>query len=231
MNIIKKFVQQFNKILSNKQQRAIIMLFIMVLFFGFLIFLGRTGNRYDNDVKENINSFDFSLSKIKDGNYHFIYTINSNNVEDKYEGNHYNDKALFNNLENKYLLYDSTYFKDFNGVWSKTEVNELFKFTDVSNIEKILENAMLDNKTEYSNNELLFNYNITTSSLDKIINDLDTDIADDLNTISITTTSDKEAYKIEFNITPYSIYKYNTNTNIILEYSNFGGVEEIKNLE
>ena len=198
-----------------------------------LVISARKGSSYtSSDINiNNEKSLDFSLSSIRNGNYHFIYTFNTDEKEEKYEGNNYANKALFNDLENSYLLYGNTYFKDYNGVWSKTEVSELFKFTHYTNIKKILDSAMLEKKTEYSSNEVVYNYNITTSTLDKIINDMDTDIADNLNTIILTTNSDKEVYKIEFDLTPYSIYKYGNTIKISLEYSEFGNIEEIKDIE
>ena len=233
MNKIRYFIKQIRKISSDKQKRAIFSLIVMFLFCFLLILSARSGKSY-NSVTTEVNdkqSLNFSVSNIEYGNYHFVYTINTDNNEVKYEGNNYNNKALFNDLEGNYLLYGNTYFKDFNGVWSKTEVSDLFKFTNISNIKNILEESMLDNKTEYSNKESIFNYSVTTSTIDKIINDLDTDIADELNTISITTSSDNEVYKIVFNLTPYSMYKYNTSTMITLEYSEFGAIEEIKDIE
>ena len=131
--------------------------------------------------------------------------------------------------------YQEKYYKNINGVWSRTDNPYLYsEYLDFTNLEKILTSATYDSKTEYNNGSKLYTYDISTTTLVKIINKEDIDIADNPNKIIVTTNEDNEATKFEFYLTPYVNYKDNNSSsilNISLEYSNFGKVEEIENPE
>ncbi len=231
---------QLKEIWKNPRGRSIIMLVLYFFFFLFIIIGLRNGHKVDNTEKKDTTSdLDYSIEKIKNSNYHYKYLVDYNNNLVLYEGDKNNNKELFtkkfNNLEENYYNYQEKYYKNINGVWSKTDNPYLYsEYLDFTNLEKILTSATYDSKTEYNNGSKLYTYDISTTTLVKIINKEDIDIADNPNKIIVTTNEDNEATKFEFYLTPYVNYKDNNSSsilNISLEYSNFGKVEEIENPE
>ena len=231
---------QLKEIWKNPRGRSIIMLVLYFFFFLFIIIGLRNGHKVDNTEKKDTTSdLDYSIEKIKNSNYHYKYLVDYNNNLVLYEGDKNNNKELFtkkfNNLEENYYNYQEKYYKNINSVWSKTDNPYLYsEYLDFTNLEKILTRATYDSKTEYNNGSKLYTYDISTTTLVKIINKEDIDIADNPNKIIVTTNEDNEATKFEFYLTPYVNYKDNNSSsilNISLEYSNFGKVDEIKNPE
>ena len=111
--------------------------------------------------------------------------------------------------------------------------SELYHFnniTDDNNISKFLEKAYLVSKTEYESGNTSYNYDITTNTIDSIINNSNLDIADIPNKITLETNEEDEVVKITYDLTSYSTYINNmpTTTAITVSYSNFREIEDIE---
>lgn len=229
--IIKKTKNYIGEISKNSQQKSIIMLVIMVIFF-FLVVVGLRNNNNYEEAKVEKKDYEFSLEKIKQGNYHFVYSIKNNENIISYEGDSNNKKSLFSNDNNNYYLYKGQLLKDYNGVWARTDNYKYMEFTDIEKIEELIKNASFDKKEEYSDMRKVYNYNISTNTITKIILEKDTDIDDIPNKITLITDNENNVNEIDFDISSYSKYKENiANTSINLKYSKFGEIEEIENPE
>ena len=108
-----------------------------------------------------------------------------------------------------------------------------YKFSELRNIdivEKILNQAKLDSHTIYEDSTKIYNYQITTDTLEKIFNnrDIDTDLA--VNKIAVFVDNNNEVYKLTADFSSYTIYKgYTSNKGEIeVTYSNFSGNSPIK---
>ncbi len=219
---------------NNPQKKAIFMLIIMFLFFAFVVVCLRTTN--SNINKRNItteedNKFEFSLSKIKNDNYHFIHSLNIDNNIEIYEGDKNREKELFsiNNLDN-YYKYGNIYLKNISGVWSTIDNPCKYEeFKNIDNIEKLLEKASFLSKTEYNDKTSVYNYNISTTSIIKILDNKDIDIDDLPNKIDITADSNDDVIEINYDLSPYFIYKnLGNSSNINIKYSKFGEIKDIE---
>ena len=232
---IKKFMLFIKNAWKDEQKRAIIMLVLMFFFFGFVITSVRNNNKnLSNEISGNEETeiFDFSLSNIKNGNYHFIYSVNVDNNQIIYEGDSENKKELFSiNSLDKYYKYGDKYLKDIRGVWSTIDNPYLFsEFKDVDNIERLLKQASFDSMTEYKDNNKVYNYNISTTTIIKELEKQNIDIEDIPNTIRINTDSNNNVIEINYNLSPYSLYKkIGQSVTICIKYSKFGEIEEIEN--
>ena len=137
----------------------------------------------------------------------------------------------FNNALYNYFIYDNINLLKIN---DKYEISgELYKYNSITNdtnIAKILKNATLISKTEYEIGSSVYNYQITTNTLDQIVNNTNIDIADIPNTITLYTNEDDQVVKIIYDLTSYATYYLNTQTSvkITIEYSNFGEIEDLK---
>lgn len=235
---VKTGMLKIKEMWKNPRYRGIIMLGLYFIFFLFIIMGIRSGNTSTHNSSKNTTSaLDYSLEKIKGNNYHYRYEVNWNDKKVVYEGDRYYHKELFtknDGITEKFYHYNETYLKDVNNVWSKTENPYLFSdFKEISTVEEILKSASYDSKTEYSNQSMNYTYKVSTTTIEKVIEKKNIDIADTPNTISLTTNESKEVVKIEMDLTPYIYYKDNTNQQlkIILDYSKFGEIEEIKDPE
>lgn len=231
---VKNFIHFLKEAWKDEQKRAIIMLVLMFFFFCFVITSIRNNKNLSNEISGNDENeiFDFSLSNIKNGNYHFIYSVNVDNNQIIYEGDSENKKEIFSiNGLDKYYKYGDKYLKDIRGVWSTIDNPYLFsEFKDVSNIEQLLKQASFDSMTEYKDNNKVYNYNISTTTIIKELEKQNIDIEDIPNTISINTDSNNNVIEINYNLSPYSLYKkIGQATTICIKYSNFGEIEEIEN--
>lgn len=232
---IKSTIQYLKKIWKNPRARGGIVLSAYFLLFLFIIISLRSNPTDPYKGMESTSSLEFSLGKIKQNNYHYLYNIHDNDSEVIYEGDRYEQKELFTKTDNykieTFYNYNGTYLKNINNVWSKTENPYLFsQFREVQNIEELLRNAYNESKTEYSNKSRVYTYKITTNSIVKIIDKKNIDIADIPNTIILTTDSNQEVEKIEMDLSSYNFYKNykDEKLNIRMIYSNFGKVELIE---
>lgn len=232
---IKNTIQYLKKIWKNPRARGGIVLGAYFLFFLFIIISLRSNPTNHHKGIGSTGSLEFSLEKIKQNNYHYLYSMNDNDSKVIYEGDRYHQKELFTKTDNykieTFYNYNGTYLKNINNVWSKIENPYLFsQFREVQNIEEILRNAYNESKTEYSNKSKVYTYKITTNQIVKIIEKRNIDIADIPNTIILTTNSDWEVEKIEMDLSSYISYKDNKRgiLKITMSYSKFGEIELIE---
>jgi len=218
------------------------------LFLGLVVFVrlnykGTNNNQKENDninnekIEENTNQnnpiiddntdeeseIDSMFSFIDLNNYNFKYTITYNNVESIMEGKRYNKKLDFSLSSNNEIIYfngTSNYIKvktDEDGDYRLATLPfALINFFDNNIIKDLILNSEL--------NEGI--YIIPNSKISIIIND-ELDNKDGLNEIELVKRNNK-VVKIIMNLTnAFSAYsKENVSAKIILEYFDFGLVED-----
>ena len=136
-----------------------------------------------------------------------------------------------NNTFTNYFIYDNINLIKTTDKYEVT--SELYHFnniTDDNNLSRILKRATLISKTEYETGNISYNYEITTNTIDEILNGTNIDIADVPNKITLETNEEDEVVKITYDLTSYSTYINNmpTTTTITVNYSNFGEIEDIE---
>lgn len=232
-----KYLQTIKNLNQNTRGRAILFFLFYLIFFIVIIGLIRasyTSNK-NNDYKRTDINEEYKLDGIINGNYHFTREEIINNSITNYVGDKSNKKEegimTFNNALYNYFIYDNINLLKIN---DKYEISgELYKYNSITNdtnIAKILKNATLISKTEYEIGSSVYNYQITTNTLDQIVNNTNIDIADIPNTITLYTNEDDQVVKIIYDLTSYATYYLNTQTSvkITIEYSNFGEIEDLK---
>lgn len=234
---IKNGTINIRKILKNPQYRGIIVLALYFVFFLIIIIGLRTtnSNSSSSNQQKNDSNFEYDLTIINSNNYYFSYEVDLNNNKIVYDGKKYADKEMFTKTSDSgvesFYNYNDNYFKNINNVWSKTENPYLFPdFRTYTVIEKLLTTATYESKTEFNNKSKIYNYQISTTSINKIVDKINIDIADNPNTILITTNEQNQVIRIEMNLNSYISYKNQSNNQLklILNYSKFGEVEEIE---
>lgn len=233
----KKNIHNFKELWKNPRIKSIIVLIFYFFFFFFIIMFLRTNNKTISSEHKKTSGFEFSVEKIKDNNYHYLYDVVFNTSKMIYEGNRYGTKELFTQNDtykiDTFYNYNEKYLKNINQVWSKIENPYLFSdFKDIYIIEKILKESLQDSKTEYSDKSFLYTYKVSTNNIIRIIENINLDIEDIPNTIMVVTNSNQEVVKIQMDLSSYIHYKSKSTEkqklNISITYSQFGKIEPIE---
>lgn len=233
-----KYIEGVKTLSKSKRGRAVLFFLFYFVFFFIVISLIRSNyspnENYPSKESNNINA-EYSLEKIEAGNYHFtreevidneILNFTGDKSNNKIEGLMTNNNSLYN-----YFIYDNINLIRLTDKYEIT--NELYHFnniTDDSNIFRILKRATLISKTEYETGNTIYNYEITTNTLDEILNSKNIDIADIPNKILIETNGEDEVVKITYDLSSYATYINGISciTTITVNYSNFGEIKDIE---
>lgn len=226
-----------NDLKNNSQHKAWVFLAFYFIFFFFLILAIRSNSNSKNinNVNININANKyFSMETIKNNNYHFKYIVNSDGNETIYDGDRNNLKEKFtktrNSLVEKYYQENNIYLKQINSNWINTnDPYEIITFRNIDDLNKIINSSTFISKTMLNDNSNIYDYQISTTTLYKILDFTDIDLDDLPNIIKVTTDSNNELVKLELNMSSYFKYKNmcNNSLNIVMEYSNFGKINDI----
>ena len=200
-----KYIEGVKKLSKSKRGRAILFFAFYIIFFVVLIGMIRGSYNTKNTITDNKNNVnaEYKLNGIKNGNYHFIREENINGVitnftgdktDNKTEGIMTTDNAFYN-----YFIYDNINLLRLTDKYEVTD--ELYHFNNItndSNIENILNKATLISKTEYETGNTSYNYEITTNTLDQVLNNTNLDLDMPTNSITLETNEEDEVFKITY---------------------------------
>ncbi len=230
-----KYLKLIKDLSKNKRGKAILFFAFYFVFFFLLITTIRTS--YETNQKRNsqktINT-PYKLTKIEAGNYHFTREEVVDNVKINFVGDKENNKTTGimtreGNVTN-YFIYDNITLVRNNQKYETSP--ELYNFDNITNdkmIAHVLKKSTLISKTEYEEGKTIYNYQITTNTLDDILYNHKIDLATAPNTITLETNSENEVDKISYDLSSYGTYYYNTphTINITITYQAFGKVKPI----
>ena len=198
---------------KSKRGRALLFFIFYFIFFFVIISLIRSAYSQPNTIKNDTNNINakYKLESIEKGNYHFIREEIINGVITNFTGDKENNKIkgimTSNNIFYNYFIYDNiNLIKTIDKYEVTSDLYQFNNITDDKNIRTILNKSTLISKTEYETGNILYNYQITTNTLDGIINNTNIDIADIPNTITIETNEEDEVIKITYDLTSYATY-------------------------
>jgi len=224
--------------------RAIVFFVFYFIFFLVLILFMRTNhnsqrtnnfNEIQTGVNQNLQA-NFKLDKLEEGNYHFVREENRNGVITTFVGDTANNRSEVMMTQGQtykhYFLYSDIVLEQENGVY-KVGVNPYLypNITASSSIRSILSQATLKSKTEYEAANTIYQYEISTSILVKILDQQDIDLDDPVNTIQVEVDGENELVGITYDLNSYQVYKTNgseNNLTIAMHYSDFGKIEEME---
>lgn len=217
---------EFIKELRKKPYGKAVMFFSFYLIFFIILFiiLGVAGNRdivknYDNNktivnVKSIIRkNYEFTYEVILDDN---TYTYNIN----KESGYKYN--YIYDNKE-YYQAKSKTYVKESDWVLGESPI-KYNKLIEGKNIENIVNSSYLESKTSYDNGNTVYNLIISSNTLNKLLDDKDTDIDEVPNKIVVTVDGNNNISEIKYDLDSYCkvIDSCKEKLKVELEYSKYG---------
>ena len=222
----------------SKSSRGKAILFFLFYFFFFFIIISFVRSNYASNSNNTIDSTvrtEYKLDKIENSNYHFTREENINGVVTNFTGDKNDNKTegvmTVNDIFINYFIYDNiNLIKTTDKYEVTSELYHFSKITDDNNIEKILERSTLISKTEYETGNISYNYEITTNTIDSIINNTNIDIADIPNKITLETNEEDEVIKVTYDLSSYATYINGipSTTIITINYSNFGEIEDLE---
>ena len=227
---MKQFIELIKELRKTPRGKGI--LFFAFYFIVFLIlfivlsFSKKTGY-VEKDYEVGEEAF-FNTAPIVGGNYHFIYTITKDNIKYVYEGDRDGNNELFT-LNNKTYYYDGNkYYLDNKEVANPYIYSDFINFNNTS---LLIENAMLDYKTDYRSGNTKYSFLISSNTINSLINNKETDIEEVPNNIIINSDEDSIVNEITYHLDSYCEYDSNCKDKleIDLSYDKFGEIEEIVN--
>lgn len=238
-NNVRNFIEVVKELRKTNQGRAILFFGFYAIFFIVVLFLIKfcRGNPISN-MEINVNQkYYLNTSAIENNNYHFNYTVIIDSGSYVYDGDRSNDKELFTITTNtgvdSYYCSNSNCLKKVNNIYIKSDDPFILSyFLEGSNVSTLSDKATYVSSTNNADNSRNYKFEISTTSLVKIVNGQIIDIADATNTISAATDTEGNINDIEYGISSYTKYlNTSSNTTISLKYSNFGKIKEISKPE
>jgi hypothetical protein len=233
---MKEFIKKIKEMYNDPKGRGILFFGFYFIFFVGVILLVRFGSR--NPVitteyeKGNSNSnYSYDITGIAGDNYTFTYTISLDGVNYIYSGSKYNDLEEFIYNNKNYFRNGDNYFVN-NSLWIKSDNPYIYSdFLDYDNICDMIIAATYESKTSYDSGKEIYNYLISSNTINSMINGIDSDYLEEPNKITVITDEDKNVSEIIFNLDSYcTVNKLCTSSlKIDLSYDNFKEVDEIEN--
>lgn len=223
--------EKVSQFLKTPRGKGIAFFAIYLVFFIALSILARvsgTGDVIGSNLSAN--PYSYNMSSIHAGNYNFSYRYLIDRKTTTYSGSRNDDVSTFSDGVTQYYQKDTLFMKNQNGVWIKCDSPYIFSFLfNSKTIEKILDSSTYVSKTELATGEEAINFQITTTTLVKLLDGEDVDLDDPVNTIQLKKDKDGEIVEIQYDISSYAIYKGQATNQFMLtlSYSDFGKVEKI----
>ena len=208
--------------------------FLFFLVFIFIVRFSPRGEVFGTGYDQGTNDA-FSIEAIMQGNYQFQYQVLIDEKTSTYQGSQNGSKSLFTLAdsygERSYYRENNSFFLQNNLLWVKTENPYLYEeFLTIEQIEAILSRATYLSMTSYSSGEQMYQFQIATTTLVEMIRQEQIDIEDVPNAITLNTDIDGNLDHILFDLSSYGKFLgiCQNQFQIVLDYSNFGQVEEIE---
>jgi len=237
---MKNKIEQIKEIINNlkKTDRGRALLFFLgyLIFFIFVfIFIQTSGRMHvSRSDYENGNSVNFNVEQIMNKNYSYDYMITIDVNDYEYVGSRKDDLELFTYNDNSYFRdykNNKIYLKD-NDKWVETKSpNDFDYFTNIDNIMELANAATYISKTDYESGKMTYTYDISTTTIEKIVNDVDIDLDDKPNELIFSSDEEGNVNNIKMNLDNYGKYKKYSKKyfTIELSYDDFGKVKNIIN--
>ena len=217
-----KKVIEFIKELKKKPYGKGVLFFGFYLIFFIIVFI-IIGIGGSNKTKKYENTSNFNTKYLENYNYSFEYKVVLDNNTYSYIGNKNND--IFNYTydgKNYYNSKDKSYIKE-----EEKEVDNPIKFYslfDKSIMDKIINSSYIESKTTYDNGTIVYNLLISSNTLNKLLNDKDTDVEEIPNKIKVSISN---GFINEINYDLNSYCKINdscSSLNITITYKEFSKI-------
>ena len=207
----KKFdYKEFQEFIKTPKGKAVLFFGIYAFFFLMIAILARSGGSTLDRKYESGSKYQFSIASIVNKNFNFDYEVNVDGNITNYSGSSDQSSLSFlvNNTSN-YYYNGSNYF--------------------TNNISDILNEAMYVSKTEYDNGREVYNFKISSATLNKLFENKDLDIEEVPNEVNFSVNDEGIVDEITYNVDSYCKVKNIclNSMKVTLKYKDFGKIAKI----
>lgn len=229
---MKDLIEKIKEIKSSPKGGAISFFAFYFFFFLILFFVLNIGEKRPitpNDYQGNKKS-NFNFNSLTNKNNSFIYNIDLDGVQYKYVGVVNGDKTVFEFNENLYYFEGEKYYLNDNDNWNETNNPYVVdsSFVNVDKIVDLISLASFEAKTEYESGKVVYNYLISTNTINQYLYDINSDFMEEPNRLIIS-VENNNINNIVFNLDSFcSLSNICTKSlKVDLSFDDFGEVEEI----
>ena len=229
---MKDRIKTIKELSKNPRGKALIFFGLYFVFFCILFILMGVSSKQERNFDYEVGTpYSFNTTGIITGNYYYTYTITIDGKQDIIKGKKNDGKELLNYNNKEYFVMNDNYFvKD--KVWIKSE--KPFKYGDFLNPNKILaliDKSMYESTTNYENGKSIYNFLVSTNTINKEWYNMNTDYDEIPNRIVVNTERDSVVNKLLFNLDSYCVLNKmcNKEMKVELNFEEYGEVEEIVN--
>ena len=228
---MKKLIEMIKELKKNTKSKALLFFGFYFVFFIIVIMLIRLGPKSGlKNYEKNNNPNYFSFGVLNSRNYHFNYNVNLDGNKYIYVGDKYSYSELFEYNDKKYYRENDVYYV-LDNTWNKCDmpyINDLLVNSD--NLIELIRSSYYESSTTFNSGESVYNFLLSSNSINKILYNKDTDIDEVPNKIIVTLDLNKNIKKIELNLDNYCVNSdlCDNNFKLELEYSEYGEIGEIK---
>ena len=109
--------------------------------------------------------------------------------------------------------------------------NNFYKFTNIDYVDKIVKNSSFTNKTDYESGKVIYNFLISTNTINELLDGNVTDYDDIPSEVEVIFKADNSIDHVNYKFSNYcrTIGLCTNNFDVKLEYNDIGKIEGIKN--
>ncbi len=230
---MKKAIEFIKETYNKPKGKAILFFLGYFVFFVVIMIVARVGTPHplNADDYEKGNPYEYSIDNLLSENYNYTYTVSCGENKYIYNGKKDGTDEMFIFNEVDYYRNSNGYFNNKSGSFVKGESPFKYEyFMKLENINDLFTNSYYVSKTMFDDKRQSYNFLISTNTINKLVDNKDTDIDDEANSLILGTDKDGYVNKIEFLLDNYAVYKKECNNKlrILLEYDNYGEIDKIK---
>lgn len=226
----KEDLQTIKSLLKTPRGKAIAFFAIYFIFFLIIAIVSRTSNGKEGPVYEVGSPIQIDILSIENNNYKFSYIVEIDGNYVSYIGTKNDEKELLTYNNSQFYGETGNYFTNANGVWIKADNPYLYsEFYKTSNLSYFINSATYLSKTEYESGKVIYNFSLSSATINKLLENIDLDVEEIPNEIIVSVDENNYITEIKFKLESYCKIKgiCLNNMNVTLNYEMHGQIEEI----
>ena len=229
---MKKIKELIKGLEENPRGKSVMFFAFYFVFFLILIVTLRFGDRksYNSSDYESGIPYSFSLDKVLKKNYSFFYNIKLDEEENIYTGKRLKKKMSFSYKDKNYYYNGKKFFIKEKELLEIENPILFFELLDEDNLNKMISASSYESKTSYESGKTLYTFLISSNTINKLVNNLDSDYFEEPNKIVISTDNDNNVEDIHLMLDSYCSVNSlcEKSLDIKLSYADFGDIKDIE---
>ena len=229
---MKKKIKTISELYKSPQGKALLFFGGYFILFCILFILMGVSSKHERSFDyESGNPYSFNTVQINNDNYKYKYIMTIDGKQEVIEGKKNNEKELFTYNNKEYFILNNNYFVK-ESTWIKSEVP--YKNGDFLNPKKVISlisKATYESKTNYESGKNIYNFLISTNTINKEWYNIDTDYDEVPNRIVVSSDTDNSVNNIILYLDSYGILNKicKNEMKIEMSFEDFGNIKEIVN--